>query len=121
MSSSEVIYGRRLRDLLSIKPKQLKMNPEWHKILRLRELTLARRYHRRGQKLTEHTRKLQSLEVGVTVAVQNQHGINPKWWDTTGTVVEVQKFDKYVVKMDGSGRLSTKNRGHLWPLSYTRG
>ena len=119
MSSSEVVFGRRLQDLLPIKPEQLKMKPEWHEMLRQRELALARRHQRRGQELTEHTRKLQSLEVGATVAVQNQHGTSPKRWDTTGTVVEAQKFDKYVVKMDGSGRLSERNRRHLPLLGHT--
>ena len=50
------------------------------------------------------------------MAVQNQSGNRPKRWDNTGTVVEVESFDKYVVKMDGSGRLTTRNRRYLKPI-----
>ena len=48
--------------------------------------------------------------MGDTVAVQNQTGRFPKKWDKTGTVVENQDYDKVLVKLDGSGRLTTRNR-----------
>ena len=38
------------------------------------------------------------------------HLCSPSGWDTTGIVVEVKPFDKYAVKMDGSGRLMDRNR-----------
>ena len=34
-------------------------------------------------------------------------------WDKTGTVIEVWQCDQYVVKIDGSGRMSTRNRKFL--------
>ena len=42
--------------------------------------------------------------------MQNQTGRFPKKWDKTGTVVENQEYDKVLVKLDGSGRLTTRNR-----------
>ena len=45
--------------------------------------------------------------------VQNQTGEKPTRWDNTGVVVEVKEFDQYLVKMDGTGRLSLRNRKFL--------
>ena len=42
--------------------------------------------------------------------MQNQTGRFPKKWDKTGKVVENQDHDKVLVKLDGSGRLTTRNR-----------
>jgi hypothetical protein len=116
MSSSEVVFGRKIKDLLPVHPMKLKMNPEWHRVLERREDALAKRHLKRGAELSEHTIKREPLKVGATVAVQNQSGNRPKRWDNTGTVVEVESFDKYVVKMDGSGRLTSRNRRYLKPI-----
>ena len=40
---------------------------------------------------------------------QNQTGCFPTKWDRAGRVVQVNKNDKYVVKVDGSGRLTLRN------------
>ena len=56
------------------------------------------------------------------VMVQNQSGPHPLKWDKSGTVVEVLPFDQYNVKMDGSGRLSLRNRKFLKPITpFTTG
>ena len=47
------------------------------------------------------------------VFVQNQVGNKPRRWDKTGTIVECKDFDQYLVKMDGSGRLTLRNRKFL--------
>ena len=115
MSPSEVMFGRKIEDLIPIVPEKLKMNPQWHDLLRLREQALAKRHMKRGVELSEHTRRLKPLTVGQSVTIQNQHGNNPKRWCNTGTVVEVGEFDKYLVKVDGSGRLTVRNRRYLRP------
>ena len=48
-----------------------------------------------------------------TVQVQNQVGNHPSRWDITGVIVETRPFDQYVVKIHGSGRLTTRNRKFL--------
>ena len=50
------------------------------------------------------------VPVGGAVAVQNQKGRYPKKWDKTGVVVENMDHDKVLVRMDGSRRLTTRNR-----------
>ena len=45
--------------------------------------------------------------------VQNQVGPHPTKWDKTGIVTEVRQFDQYLVRVDGSGRLTLRNRKFL--------
>ena len=120
MSPSQVVFGRKVKDLLPIPPGSMKwrskMRPEWRELLEYRDLALARRHGKRGQDLEEHTRKLRKLQEGEVVSVQNQKGNKPTRWDITGTVVEVWPNDQYVVKVDGSGRLTTRNRKFLRPI-----
>ena len=53
---------------------------------------------------------------GPHVSIQNQSGKKPAKWDRTGTIVETRDCDKYVIKVDGSGRLTLRNRRYLRKL-----
>ena len=62
----------------------------------------------------EHTKKLQPLKVGDIVWTQNQTGPEPKKRNMTDFIVfEVRQYDQYVVKVDGSGRATLRNRKFL--------
>ena len=65
----------------------------------------------------EHTRRLPPLAVGDTVRIQNQTGNRPLKWDKTGRVVDVRQFDQYLVRVDGSGRTTLRNR--KFPRKYS--
>ena len=58
-------------------------------------------------------RKCSPLLPGTKVRVQNQAN---REWDRTGTVVEVLRYRQYTIRLDGSGRLSRRNRVHLKPI-----
>ena len=45
--------------------------------------------------------------------LQNQTGRHPTKWDKTGRVVEVRQHNQYVVRVDGSGRMTLRNRQFL--------
>lgn len=45
--------------------------------------------------------------------MQNQSGRHPNKWDRTAEVVQVNDHDNYIMKMHGSGRLTSRNRKHL--------
>ena len=45
--------------------------------------------------------------------IQNQRGTKPTKWDRSSVVVDVRHFDKYDVKVDGSGRLTLQNCDYL--------
>ena len=54
-----------------------------------------------------------TLTCGDFVRIQNQIGHHPKKWDKTGTVIEVRQFNQYVVRVDGSGGVTLRNRKFL--------
>ena len=47
------------------------------------------------------------------VHIQNLLGNNHLRWDRTGIMVQVKQFDQYRVKVDGTGRLTFRNRRNL--------
>ena len=49
------------------------------------------------------------------VMIQNQHGAGKiaKKWDKTGLVLENLGYNKYRIKVDGSGRVTDRNRQYL--------
>ena len=53
------------------------------------------------------------LRIGDRVLVQNQTGRFATKWDKTGKVVDIHQHDQYSVKIDGSGRLTLRNRQFL--------
>ena len=70
-----------------------------------------------SKSLKEHSRPLHPLTIGDKVFLQNQQGPNPNKWDRSGTVVESPGNDQYRIKIDGSGRLTLRNR--RFPRVYT--
>ena len=66
-----------------------------------------------AERWMEHTRRVLPLTVGDHVRIQNQVGPHPMKWDKTGLVIEVRQFDQYVIRVDGSGRATTRNRKFL--------
>ena len=48
--------------------------------------------------------------MGTSVAIQNQTGRCPNKWDKTGGVVENQPLSKVLVQVDGSRRITIRNR-----------
>ena len=116
-SPAQVVFGRHMKHFFPSTPSSLLLNPEWKLVLERRELALARRHCKRGEELTEHTRTLSALSPGQVVLVQNQQGNRPKRWDRTGLIVEVKQHDQYLVRMDGSGRASLRNRRFLRPTT----
>ena len=59
------------------------------------------------------------LKVGDTVQIQNQHGVDPKRWCKSGKIVEKLDFNQYLVKVDGGGRLTRRNRRFLKKIIST--
>ena len=110
LSPAQIVFGRQMRDLLPALNYKYEPKQEWGLVREYRERAMARRLDRDGARLEKYTKKQKVIPVGDTVAVQNQAGRFPKKWDKTGTVVENQEYDKVLVKLDGSGRLTTRNR-----------
>ena len=116
MSPAELLYGRKLKDFLPgcptkyIRPQSSNLRQEWNDIAQWRELALAKRCSKVLEKLSEHVKDLPALKKGDLVAVQNQLGNNPRRWDRRGVIVEVLPYRQYKILLDGSRRITLRNR-----------
>ena len=113
LSPAQCVFGRPIKDFIPILPGRYQPHPTWQDTLATREEALRNRHMKLAERWNEHTRQLPPLKVGHHVRVQNQTGNHPTKWDKTGVVVEVRQYDQYVVRMDGSGRMTLRNRKFL--------
>ena len=107
------VFGRPVKDLIPILPGKYHPHPTWRDSLHLREEALRHRHMRHQDKWSEHTKTLSPLQVGDRVRIQNQTGPYPNKWDRTGIVIEVRQFHQYLIRIDGSGRQTLRNRKFL--------
>ena len=113
LSPAMCVFGRPIKDLIPIQPGKYKPHNTWRESLDSREEALRNRHMTNHERWNEHTKSLPPLIVGDHVRIQNQTGNHPNKWDKTGVVIEVRQFHQYVVKVDGSGRISIRNRKFL--------
>ena len=112
-SPALVVFGRPIRDAIPIPMGRYCPHSTWQETLANREQALARRHSREHEKWEEHTHSLPPLRVGDHVYLQNLVGNHPRRWERTGVIVEVRQYHQYVVRVDGSGRVTLRNRQHL--------
>ena len=103
------LYGRPMRDHLPRKMGDVRC--EWKAVADARECAHAKRQLRRDPEITN--RAMDPLSVGDSVQIQNQAGNKPKRWYSTGTVVECLPYRQYQVMVDGSRRVTLRNRRFL--------
>lgn len=118
MSPSQIVFGTNRRDLLPVVSQtpvfsSSAVHPMWRAAWQQREIALKKRFAAQVDKLQQNTRPLANLQPGDFVRLQNQTGNHSRRWDRTGTVVEARPFHQYLVKVDGSGRLTLRNRQFL--------
>ena len=80
------------------------------KLADARKTALGRRATNAEKEWSEHMRAIPPLKVGDMVMVQNQSGNHPLRWDKQGTIVKSEGLDQYKVMIDGSRRLTRRNR-----------
>ena len=112
-SPALIVFGRPIRDPIPTPLGKYCPHMTWKETMVNREIALAKRHSREHEKWSEHTRELKPLQVGDHVYVQNLVGNNPLRWERTGIVIEIRPFKQYGVKLDGSGRITLRNRRHL--------
>ena len=119
-SPAQVLFARQLRDTVPCSKENLVLRKDWVLTRDAREEALAVGHQVRGEAWSEKTRPQRPLEMGTVVQVQNQKGPNANKWDLSGVIVEIQPFESYLVKMDGSGRVTKRNRRFLKPIKTFR-
>jgi len=112
-SPAMILYGRPIRDPIPAPLGKYCPHQTWQETLENREKALAIRHSREKEKWTEHTRELQPLDIGDHVYVQNLVGNNPRRWERTGIVIEILPHKQYRIKLDGTGRVTLRNRKGL--------
>ena len=113
LSPAQIVFGRQIRDHLSVGTAKLQPRKEWLLTQEQRELALSRRYERMEERLRIGTKTLSKLEVGNLVSLQNQTGPRAKKWDKTGTIVEILPYDQFRIRVDGSGNVTLRNRQYI--------
>ncbi len=115
ISPSEIVFGRPLRDnfLFADYLNRNRYSQRWQDAWSAKEEALRARFIRTSETINRHSRYLSPLVVGDKCFIQNQHGPHPKKWHHTGTVVELLPHQKYAIKVDGSGRVTIRNRRYL--------
>ncbi|GAB1597479.1 hypothetical protein Ahia01_000965400, partial [Argonauta hians] len=113
VSPAQCIFGHPIRDFIPIHPGKYHPHPTWQDTLSCREDALRHRHLKCAERLLQGTRTLIPLTIGDRVRVQNQVGPHPLKWDKTGTIIEVKQFDQYMVRIDGSRRVTLRNRKFL--------
>ena len=113
LSPAVCVFGRPIRDFIPIPPGRYQPHNTWRDTLLAREEALRKRHMQTAERLSAHTKRLPVLSVGDHVRIQNQVGPHPLKWDKTGIVIEVRQFDQYVIRVDGSGRVTIRNRKFL--------
>ena len=112
-SPALILFGRPIRDAIPIPMGRYRPHETWTELRSHLELALARRHSMDHELWNEHTRRLPPLQVGDHVYLQNLVGNHPRRWERTGTVVEVRQYHQCVIRVDGTGRVTIRNRQHL--------
>ena len=110
ISPAEMLFGIKLRDHLPNKFRPLRK--EWRQIQKSVELHNAAK-NQQMEESNNSRRTLLPLDLGDRVSIQNQHGNKPRLWSNTGTIVEVLPDRQYRLLIDGSRRLTLRNRKFL--------
>ncbi|CAG2216566.1 unnamed protein product [Mytilus edulis] len=113
LSPAMCVFVHPIRDFFPIPPGRYSPHNTWRETLDAREEALRNHHIKQGERLSEHTKRLPQLATGNCVRIQNQIGHYPLKWDKTGIIIEVRQFDQYAVKVDGSGRVTLRNRKFL--------
>ena len=53
------------------------------------------------------------MNIGDTLAIQNQMGNFPRRWDKTGVIIKFNGYDQYEIRVHGSRRITLRNRKFL--------
>ena len=98
---------------MPVQPGKYRPKAEWLLTMEQREKALARRHRAKGEELVRGTKDHTPLVPGTVVLVQNQVGPSANKWDKSGLVVADCGNSQYRVKLDGSGRITLRNRAFL--------
>jgi len=121
LSPAQVLFGRQLKDTLPTLDKSVMVFEnkdicnQWHEAWAAKEDAIRVRLVRSCENLEPGSRELIALKEGDRVLIQNQakNRGRPNKWDRQGVIIAVKGNDQCLVKVDGTGRLTLRNRRYL--------
>ena len=108
-SPAQLLMHRQLRDSIPSHPSRYKPHRKWIEAAAKREIRISRRNAKLAETYNASAHTLPPLEITSIVAVQDRQ----KRWVRTGRIVERLDHRQYRVRMDGSGRITLRNRRFL--------
>lgn len=112
-SPAQLLTGRQLRDAIPVESSRYFINEQWGRTLRDRERAMIDTSVNSSIRHDQHAHSLTPLRPGQRARIQNPSSGR---WDRVGTVLELSAPRQYLLRLDGSGRASIRNRRHLRPL-----
>ena len=113
MSPAMIVFGRQLRDHIPAPIGDFHPRKEWQELHRKREEAFCHRHVKLMEDKSRHTSKLKQLSPQDKVYIQDQKGRTPRRWNRTGVVLELLPHNSVLVKVDGSGKITKRNRQFL--------
>ena len=105
LSPAQLLLHRQLRDSIPANPKHLRLHRNWVISAEERERAFASKNKELENNYNSQASDLKPIKSQTPVRVQ-ENGC----WTKTGKVVEVLPHRRYRIRMDGSGRLTIRNR-----------
>ena len=81
-----------------------------------REILEAKLNERAKNAFNKGSRVLRELTIGDRVTIQNHPMVRKMRWDKMGVVTNIPRAIQYEILVDGSRRLTIRNRQHLWKV-----
>ena len=110
LSPAQLALGRELRDTMPLPRNRYKVDKRWSSQLQQREKIMLENHLKIEETYNSHAKSLPELQIGTRVLCQNMRSMK---WDRSGTIVEAGQYRQYFIKLDGSGRITLRNRRHI--------
>ena len=115
-SPSQMVFDRKLKDFLPTLFHKFEPAKDWIATQEYGERSLAKKRESDGIRWSSKSRQLKDIEIGTSVAIQNQTDSHPTKWDKTGVVLVNKPNSQLLIKVDGSKRTTLRNRRYVRPL-----
>ena len=110
---AQTLFGRHLRGPLPAVSSFFHMKKELIMEREEREILAAKLNNKMKTTWDKGSRVLPDLQIGDRVRIQNQTTLRRIRWDRTGKITGILRDRQYTVLVDGSRRITVRNRRHL--------